>query len=70
MYAVTVEVLNAISSVEVEPLPRAVVQAFSSQFEKSVSQGSEVAEPPDADLSEVDATLVSSLMQFQRVGVK
>ncbi|XP_042565675.1 LOW QUALITY PROTEIN: SWI/SNF-related matrix-associated actin-dependent regulator of chromatin subfamily A-like protein 1 [Clupea harengus] len=68
-YGKLMEVLNAISSVEVEPLPRAVVQAFSSQFEKSVSQGSEVAEPPDADLSEVDATLVSSLMQFQRVGV-
>lgn len=62
--------LNGITSVEVEPLPRAVVQTFSAQFEKSVSRGSGASEAPDADLSDVDDTLAKGLMPFQRVGVK
>ncbi|KAL2081024.1 hypothetical protein ACEWY4_022877 [Coilia grayii] len=68
-YGKLVELLNPISAVEVEPLPRPVVQVFSTQFEKSVSRGSGVHETPDADLSEVDDTLASALMPFQREGV-
>ncbi|XP_041925990.1 SWI/SNF-related matrix-associated actin-dependent regulator of chromatin subfamily A-like protein 1 [Alosa sapidissima] len=68
-YGKLMEVLNGISSVEVEPLPRAVVQILSSQFEKSASRGPGAREAAEADLSEVDATITKSLMPFQRVGV-
>ncbi|XP_053090397.1 SWI/SNF-related matrix-associated actin-dependent regulator of chromatin subfamily A-like protein 1 isoform X2 [Pangasianodon hypophthalmus] len=61
-----VEALNNISAVEVEPLPRAVLQAFSSQFENSHSRAAEI---PEADLSGIDITLTRSLMPFQRHGV-
>lgn len=63
----SVENLNSISSVEVEPLPRAVLQAFSSQFAKSDSRAAEINE---ADLSGIDITLTRSLMPFQQHGVK
>uniref|UniRef100_A0A8B9KY52 SWI/SNF-related matrix-associated actin-dependent regulator of chromatin subfamily A-like protein 1 n=1 Tax=Astyanax mexicanus TaxID=7994 RepID=A0A8B9KY52_ASTMX len=62
----SVEALNDISAVEIEPLPRAVLQAFSSQFEQSHSKAAEV---PEADLSAVDSTLTRSLMPFQQYGV-
>ncbi|XP_030642537.1 SWI/SNF-related matrix-associated actin-dependent regulator of chromatin subfamily A-like protein 1 [Chanos chanos] len=65
-YKKLMEALNAIPSVEVEPLPRAVIQAFSSQFEKSQSKAPEI---PEADLSSIDSTLTRSLMPFQRDGV-
>ncbi|KAG5283684.1 hypothetical protein AALO_G00044800 [Alosa alosa] len=68
-YGKLMEVLNGISSVEVEPLPRAVVQILSSQFEKSASRGPGAREAAEADLSEVDSTITKSLMPFQRVGV-
>lgn len=63
----SVETLSNISSVEVEPLSRAVLQAFSSQFEKSHSKAAEI---PEADLSGIDSTLTRSLMPFQQYGVK
>ncbi|KAG9340834.1 hypothetical protein JZ751_020026 [Albula glossodonta] len=52
--------------VEIEPLPRAVIQAFSSQFEKSQSRAADI---PEADLSGVDPALTRCLMPFQRDGV-
>ncbi|XP_067265056.1 SWI/SNF-related matrix-associated actin-dependent regulator of chromatin subfamily A-like protein 1 isoform X2 [Chanodichthys erythropterus] len=58
--------LNELSSVEIEPLPHAVLQSFCAQFEKSES-GAPV--PPEADLSHVDPQLTRSLMPFQRDGV-
>ncbi|XP_036425590.1 SWI/SNF-related matrix-associated actin-dependent regulator of chromatin subfamily A-like protein 1 [Colossoma macropomum] len=65
-YGKLMEALNDISAVEIEPLPRAVLQAFSSQFEKSQSKAQEI---PEADLSSVDPTLTRSLMPFQLYGV-
>ncbi|XP_072541661.1 SWI/SNF-related matrix-associated actin-dependent regulator of chromatin subfamily A-like protein 1 [Salminus brasiliensis] len=65
-YGQLMEALNDVSAVEIEPLPRAVLQAFSSQFEKSHSKAAEV---PEADLSGVDPTLARSLMPFQLYGV-
>ncbi|KAB5577301.1 hypothetical protein PHYPO_G00208310 [Pangasianodon hypophthalmus] len=65
-YSKLMEALNNISAVEVEPLPRAVLQAFSSQFENSHSRAAEI---PEADLSGIDITLTRSLMPFQRHGV-
>uniref|UniRef100_A0AAY4C6R0 SWI/SNF-related matrix-associated actin-dependent regulator of chromatin subfamily A-like protein 1 n=1 Tax=Denticeps clupeoides TaxID=299321 RepID=A0AAY4C6R0_9TELE len=65
-YEKLMEALSVIPSVEVEPLPRAVVQTFSSQFEKSQSRSPQI---PEADLSSVDSSLTCSLMPFQRDGV-
>ncbi|XP_060732865.1 SWI/SNF-related matrix-associated actin-dependent regulator of chromatin subfamily A-like protein 1 [Tachysurus vachellii] len=65
-YGKLMESLNNISDVEVEPLPRAVLQAFSSQFETSHSRAAEI---PEADLSGIDTTLTRSLMPFQLHGV-
>ncbi|KAK7169549.1 hypothetical protein R3I93_005506 [Phoxinus phoxinus] len=58
--------LNELSAVEIEPLPHAVLQSFSSQFEKSESRAPVL---PEADLSHVDQHLTRSLMPFQRDGV-
>uniref|UniRef100_A0A8B9GL70 SWI/SNF-related matrix-associated actin-dependent regulator of chromatin subfamily A-like protein 1 n=1 Tax=Amazona collaria TaxID=241587 RepID=A0A8B9GL70_9PSIT len=52
-------------SVEVEPLPEAVIRAFAAQIQRSASQ----TDVPDADLSVVDSKIVKSLMPFQREGV-
>ncbi|KAL8607946.1 hypothetical protein ACOMHN_005501 [Nucella lapillus] len=49
-------------AVQVEPLPKAVLQVFGGGGERGVV--------PQADLSQVDSTLVDSLMPFQREGVK
>ncbi|XP_075685205.1 SWI/SNF-related matrix-associated actin-dependent regulator of chromatin subfamily A-like protein 1 [Rhinoderma darwinii] len=65
-YQKLMEALQKIQQVEVEPLPRPVVQAFASQFEKTSVSRPEIL---DVDLSAVDAKLVSSLMPFQREGV-
>ncbi|XP_040295362.1 SWI/SNF-related matrix-associated actin-dependent regulator of chromatin subfamily A-like protein 1 [Bufo bufo] len=65
-YQQLMEASLRIQQVEVEPLPRPVVQAFASQFEKTSVSRPEV---PDVDLSAVDSKLVSSLMLFQREGV-
>ncbi|XP_071603861.1 SWI/SNF-related matrix-associated actin-dependent regulator of chromatin subfamily A-like protein 1 isoform X2 [Heliangelus exortis] len=64
-YPRLMEVLQSLVSVEVEPLPEAVVQTFAAQIERSTSQ----TEVPDADLSVVDSKIVTSLMPFQREGV-
>ncbi|KAJ8282334.1 hypothetical protein COCON_G00048530 [Conger conger] len=65
-YKKLMDILTGIPQVEVEPLPRAVIQAFPSQFEQSQASLSEI---PEADLSDVDPVLTRSLMPFQRHGV-
>uniref|UniRef100_A0A671Z2A3 SWI/SNF-related matrix-associated actin-dependent regulator of chromatin subfamily A-like protein 1 n=1 Tax=Sparus aurata TaxID=8175 RepID=A0A671Z2A3_SPAAU len=57
---------DGIAAVEVEPLPRAVVQAFSASFDGSEAKSLDV---PEADLSSIDPSLTCSLMPFQREGV-
>lgn len=61
------DVLGGMAEVEMEPLPRAVVQAFSANFDSTDARPSDV---PEADLSAVDSSLTRSLMPFQREGVK
>ncbi|KAK0149509.1 SWI/SNF-related matrix-associated actin-dependent regulator of chromatin subfamily A-like protein 1 [Merluccius polli] len=65
-YKRLVEQLRGIAAAEVEPLPRAVVQAFCARFSGTQARPLEV---PEADLSAVDPTLTRSLMPFQRDGV-
>nr|XP_057937596.1 SWI/SNF-related matrix-associated actin-dependent regulator of chromatin subfamily A-like protein 1 isoform X2 [Doryrhamphus excisus] len=65
-YMRLMELLGGIAAVEVEPLPRAIVQAFSARFEGLQARSSDV---PAADLSHVDPLITSSLMPFQRDGV-
>uniref|UniRef100_A0A8C4KQG9 SWI/SNF-related matrix-associated actin-dependent regulator of chromatin subfamily A-like protein 1 n=1 Tax=Dromaius novaehollandiae TaxID=8790 RepID=A0A8C4KQG9_DRONO len=60
------KLIQSLASVEVEPLPKAVVQTFATQIERFTSQ---TVDFPDADLSEVDSKIVTSLMPFQREGV-
>ncbi|NXI43298.1 SMAL1 protein, partial [Galbula dea] len=64
-YPKLMEVLQSLVSVEVEPLPQAVIQTFADQIQRSTSQ----TDTPDADLSGVDSKIVTSLMPFQREGV-
>ncbi|XP_067995008.1 SWI/SNF-related matrix-associated actin-dependent regulator of chromatin subfamily A-like protein 1 isoform X2 [Melanerpes formicivorus] len=64
-YPKLMEMLQSLVSVEVEPLPEAVIQTFAAQIQRSASQ----TDTPDADLSVVDSKIVSSLMPFQREGV-
>ncbi|NXP19138.1 SMAL1 protein, partial [Scytalopus superciliaris] len=64
-YPKLMEVLQSLLSVEVEPLPEAVIQTFAAQLRRSSSQ----TDIPDADLSAVDSKIVTSLMPFQREGV-
>ncbi|KAM9548709.1 SWI/SNF-related matrix-associated actin-dependent regulator of chromatin subfamily A-like protein 1 [Guaruba guarouba] len=64
-YPRLMEVLQSLVSIEVEPLPEAVIQAFAAQIQRSTSQ----TDVPDADLSVVDSKIVKSLMPFQREGV-
>ncbi|NXP82879.1 SMAL1 protein, partial [Ramphastos sulfuratus] len=64
-YPKLMETLQSLVSVEVEPLPEAVIQTFAAQMQRSTSQ----TDTPDADLSVVDSKIVSSLMPFQREGV-
>uniref|UniRef100_A0A8C6Q961 SWI/SNF-related matrix-associated actin-dependent regulator of chromatin subfamily A-like protein 1 n=1 Tax=Nothobranchius furzeri TaxID=105023 RepID=A0A8C6Q961_NOTFU len=52
--------------VEVEPLPRAVIQVFSASFDGKEARSLAV---PEADLSSIDPILTSSLMPFQKEGV-
>ncbi|KAH0621269.1 hypothetical protein JD844_022374 [Phrynosoma platyrhinos] len=65
-YIELIEMVKNLPEVELEPLPKSVVQIFASQFEKSVSKPADV---PEADLSQVDSEVVTSLMPFQREGV-
>ncbi|KAG2458982.1 SMAL1 protein, partial [Polypterus senegalus] len=62
-----VEILFKLPSVETEPLPRAVIQAFAQQFDRTTV---EIPEIPVADLSAVDPVLEKSLMPFQRNGIE
>uniref|UniRef100_A0A672JLD9 SWI/SNF-related matrix-associated actin-dependent regulator of chromatin subfamily A-like protein 1 n=1 Tax=Salarias fasciatus TaxID=181472 RepID=A0A672JLD9_SALFA len=50
----------------VEPLPRAVIQAFAARFDGTEARSLDV---PEADLSGIDPSLTRSLMPFQREGV-
>ncbi|MBN3295212.1 SMAL1 protein, partial [Amia calva] len=65
-YKELMESLSRIPALEVEPLPRGVIQAFSSQFTQSQPSATDI---PEADLSAVDPSLTHSLMPFQRDGV-
>ncbi|XP_078259361.1 SWI/SNF-related matrix-associated actin-dependent regulator of chromatin subfamily A-like protein 1 isoform X2 [Rhinoraja longicauda] len=65
-YKLLVEELLKISGVQVEPLPRGVLEVFLPQFEKTCPDPVAI---PEADLSDVDCKLVESLMPFQRDGV-
>ncbi|KAM4836015.1 SWI/SNF-related matrix-associated actin-dependent regulator of chromatin subfamily A-like protein 1 isoform 1-T4 [Thomomys bottae] len=53
--------------VQLDPLPKTITLAFASQLEKTSLRPT--ADIPEADLSGVDAKLVSNLMPFQRAGV-
>uniref|UniRef100_A0A8C5TVD0 SWI/SNF-related matrix-associated actin-dependent regulator of chromatin subfamily A-like protein 1 n=1 Tax=Malurus cyaneus samueli TaxID=2593467 RepID=A0A8C5TVD0_9PASS len=64
-YPKLMEVLLNLVSVEVEPLPEAVIKTFAARLQRSPSQ----TDIPDADLSAVDSKIVTSLMPFQREGV-
>lgn len=57
-----------LQQVKLEPLPKTVTLAFASQLEKTSLKAK--ADIPEADLSGVDAKLVSNLMPFQREGVR
>ncbi|XP_062287547.1 SWI/SNF-related matrix-associated actin-dependent regulator of chromatin subfamily A-like protein 1 [Scomber scombrus] len=65
-YKRLMDVLGGIAAVEVEPLPRAIIQAFSASFDGPRARSLDV---PEADLSSIEPTLTSSLMPFQREGV-
>ncbi|XP_053295798.1 SWI/SNF-related matrix-associated actin-dependent regulator of chromatin subfamily A-like protein 1 [Pleuronectes platessa] len=60
------DLLGGIAAVEVEPLPRAVIQAFSASFDGTEARSLDV---PKADLSAIEPSLTNSLMPFQREGV-
>ncbi|XP_075385129.1 SWI/SNF-related matrix-associated actin-dependent regulator of chromatin subfamily A-like protein 1 [Tenrec ecaudatus] len=62
-----IERVRCLPQVRLDPLPKTIVQAFASQLEKTSLHL--MADVPEADLSGVDAKLVSSLMPFQRAGV-
>ncbi|CAG2232625.1 HARP [Mytilus edulis] len=51
--------------VTIEPLPKAILQVFNSQLKGNYTS----KDIPNADLSEVDVSLVNSLLSFQREGV-
>ncbi|XP_012866663.1 PREDICTED: SWI/SNF-related matrix-associated actin-dependent regulator of chromatin subfamily A-like protein 1 isoform X2 [Dipodomys ordii] len=59
--------VRCLPQVQLEPLPKTVTLAFASQLEKTSLHLT--ADIPEADLSGVDAKLVSNLMPFQRAGV-
>ncbi|XP_061465214.1 SWI/SNF-related matrix-associated actin-dependent regulator of chromatin subfamily A-like protein 1 isoform X2 [Rhineura floridana] len=65
-YLRLIELVRNLPAVEVEPLPKPVVQAFAAQFEKSIAKAGDILE---VDLSGVDPKVVASLMPFQREGV-
>uniref|UniRef100_A0A8C6Q7X5 SWI/SNF-related matrix-associated actin-dependent regulator of chromatin subfamily A-like protein 1 n=1 Tax=Nothobranchius furzeri TaxID=105023 RepID=A0A8C6Q7X5_NOTFU len=65
-YGKLMDLLSGITAVEVEPLPRAVIQVFSASFDGKEARSLAV---PEADLSSIDPILTSSLMPFQKEGV-
>ncbi|XP_072473752.1 SWI/SNF-related matrix-associated actin-dependent regulator of chromatin subfamily A-like protein 1 [Notamacropus eugenii] len=60
------EEVHKLPGVQLEPLPKVVLQAFATHLMKKSPHPDEV---PEADLSTVDSKLVSSLMPFQKTGV-
>ncbi|XP_062972780.1 SWI/SNF-related matrix-associated actin-dependent regulator of chromatin subfamily A-like protein 1 isoform X2 [Elgaria multicarinata webbii] len=65
-YLKLIELVRSFPEVEVEPLPKPIVQAFAAQFVTSVSKAADI---PEANLSGVEPKVVTSLMPFQREGV-
>ncbi|XP_035532610.1 SWI/SNF-related matrix-associated actin-dependent regulator of chromatin subfamily A-like protein 1 [Morone saxatilis] len=65
-YKRLMDLLSGMAAVEVEPLPRAIVQAFSARFDGTEARSLDV---PEADLSSIDPSLTRSLMPFQKEGV-
>uniref|UniRef100_A0A8C3G946 SWI/SNF-related matrix-associated actin-dependent regulator of chromatin subfamily A-like protein 1 n=1 Tax=Cyclopterus lumpus TaxID=8103 RepID=A0A8C3G946_CYCLU len=65
-YKRLLDLLSGIAAVEVEPLPRAIVQTFFARFDGTEARSLDV---PEADLSRIDPSLTCSLMPFQRDGV-
>uniref|UniRef100_A0A8C6Y019 SWI/SNF-related matrix-associated actin-dependent regulator of chromatin subfamily A-like protein 1 n=1 Tax=Naja naja TaxID=35670 RepID=A0A8C6Y019_NAJNA len=65
-YLKLMELVKSLPDVQLKPLPKPVIMAFVTQFEKSLSKA---ADPPEADLIGVDPKLVTSLLPFQREGV-
>lgn len=65
-YKRLMDLLSGIAAVEVEPLPRAIIQAFSARFDGTEAR---ILNVPEADLSSIDPSLTRSLMPFQREGV-
>ncbi|XP_046902966.1 SWI/SNF-related matrix-associated actin-dependent regulator of chromatin subfamily A-like protein 1 isoform X2 [Hypomesus transpacificus] len=65
-YKTLMDALSGLAAVEVEPLPRAVIQVFSHRLDGSQAGPAVV---PEADLSSVDIALTRCLMPFQREGV-
>jgi hypothetical protein len=63
-----VERVRGLPQVQLDPLPKTLTLAFAAQLQKTSL--SPVADIPEADLSRVDSKLVSSLLPFQRAGVK
>lgn len=63
-----VERVRCLPQVQLDPLPKTLTLAFAAQLQKTSL--SPVADIPEADLSRVDSKLVSSLLPFQRAGVK
>uniref|UniRef100_A0A8D2J482 SWI/SNF-related matrix-associated actin-dependent regulator of chromatin subfamily A-like protein 1 n=1 Tax=Varanus komodoensis TaxID=61221 RepID=A0A8D2J482_VARKO len=65
-YLRLIELVRSLPEIEVEPLPKPIVQAFAAQFKTSVSKAADI---PQVDLSEVEPKVVAALMPFQREGV-
>ncbi|XP_077176727.1 SWI/SNF-related matrix-associated actin-dependent regulator of chromatin subfamily A-like protein 1 isoform X2 [Paroedura picta] len=65
-YLNLIELVKSLPDVEVEPLPRPIIETFAAQFEKSFPKTADI---PEADLSGIDPEVVASLMPFQREGV-
>ncbi|KAM9248881.1 SWI/SNF-related matrix-associated actin-dependent regulator of chromatin subfamily A-like protein 1 isoform 4-T7 [Dugong dugon] len=62
-----IERVRCLPQVQLDPLPKTIIQAFASQLEKTSLHLT--VDAPEADLSGVDSKVVSSLMPFQRAGV-
>ena len=63
-------ILGLGSHLQIEPLPRSVLSAFSKVIQGKGDEGQEVKATQQADLGNVDVCLVDALMPFQRDGVK
>lgn len=68
LFSFLVERVRCLPQVQLDPLPKTLTLAFAAQLQKTSL--CPVADIPEADLSKVDSKLVSSLLPFQRAGVK